>query len=80
MGWPRCSYYLKYRQESLKAINEEGVEIAGAFAWSWINNWEIGTFYHSLGMYVINLTTQERYYRRSIFDYIDYVESRRVGL
>lgn len=37
---PRSLYYLSYMSEILKAIWEDGVDVRGAFAWSFADNWE----------------------------------------
>lgn len=36
---PRSIYYLSYLSEVLKAIWEDGVNVQGAFAWSFADNW-----------------------------------------
>lgn len=36
---PRSWYYLSYMSEILKAIWEDGVDVRGAFAWSFMDNW-----------------------------------------
>lgn len=36
---PRSIYYLSYMSEVLKAIWEDGVNVRGAFAWSFADNW-----------------------------------------
>lgn len=36
---PRSQYYLSYMSEVLKAIWEDGVDVRGAFAWSFADNW-----------------------------------------
>ncbi|EOO01016.1 putative beta-glucosidase protein [Phaeoacremonium minimum UCRPA7] len=74
---PRSEYYLSYLSETLKAIWEDGVDVWGAFAWSFADNWEFGTYSEQFGLQVVNRTTQERYYKRSFFDVVDFVASRR---
>lgn len=37
---PRSIYYLSFMSEILKAIWEDGVDVRGAFAWSFADNWE----------------------------------------
>ena len=39
---PRSLYYLSFMSEVLKAIWEDGVEVSGAFMWSFADNWEFG--------------------------------------
>jgi beta-glucosidase/6-phospho-beta-glucosidase/beta-galactosidase len=36
---PRSIYYLSFMSEVLKAIWEDGVEVVGAYAWSFMDNW-----------------------------------------
>ncbi|KAH8883707.1 glycoside hydrolase family 1 protein [Thozetella sp. PMI_491] len=75
----RSNYYLSYLTEILKCIWEDGVDVQGAFMWSFVDNWEWGTYYHQFGLQYVNRTSQERSYRRSLFDVVDFVESRRMG-
>ncbi|KAF2181073.1 glycoside hydrolase family 1 protein [Zopfia rhizophila CBS 207.26] len=74
---PRSWYYQSYLSEGLKAMWEDGVQFIGAFAWSWADNWEFGDFDAHFGMQTVNRTTQERRYKKSFFDFVDFVESRR---
>ncbi|KAJ0418838.1 glycoside hydrolase superfamily [Aspergillus carlsbadensis] len=73
---PRSQYYLSYLSETLKAIWEDGVHVLGAFAWSFMDNWEFGDAASQFGMQVVNLTTQERFYKKSFFDVVDFVGAR----
>ena len=72
----RSDYYVSYLNEILKAIWEDGVHVMGTLAWSWADNWEWGTYNHKLGMQAVDRTTQERTYKRSMFDYVDFYQSR----
>lgn len=74
----RREYYLSYLTEVLKAIWEDGVDVLGVFAWSWVDTWEWGTYAHQFGLQYNNRTTQERTHKRSIFDLVDFVENRRL--
>ncbi|KAF2133982.1 glycoside hydrolase family 1 protein [Dothidotthia symphoricarpi CBS 119687] len=74
---PRRQYYQSYLAEGLKAIWEDGVEWIGAFAWSFADNWEFGSFDARFGIQFVNRTTQERKYKASFFDFVDFIESRR---
>jgi beta-glucosidase/6-phospho-beta-glucosidase/beta-galactosidase len=74
---PRSLYYQSYLNEGLKAIWEDGVEFIGAFAWSWADNWEFGDYDQHFGIQTVNRTTQVRRYKKSFFDFVDFVESRR---
>lgn len=74
---PRSWYYQSYLNEGLKAIWEDGVQFIGAFAWSWADNWEFGDYDAHFGIQTVNRTTQERRYKKSFFDFVDFIESRR---
>jgi beta-glucosidase/6-phospho-beta-glucosidase/beta-galactosidase len=73
---PRSIYYLSFMSEILKSIHEDGVRVMGALAWSWADNWEFGDYKQQFGLQVVNRTTQERYYKKSFFDLVDFVSSR----
>lgn len=73
---PRSLYYLSYMSEVLKSIWEDGVDVAGAFAWSFADNWEFGDYDAHFGMQTVNRTTQERRYKKSFFDLVDFVNAR----
>lgn len=75
---PRSEYYLSYLEEILKAIWEDGVHVTGVLMWSFVDCWEPGTFAHAFGLQYNNRTTQERAYKRSLFDVVEYVETRRA--
>ncbi len=75
---PRSEYYLSYMSEVLKCIWEDGVDVMGALAWSWADNWEFGTFALEFGLQANDRTTQTRSYKRSFFDLVDFVETRRI--
>ncbi|KAM4064101.1 glycosyl hydrolase family 1 protein [Hirsutella rhossiliensis] len=74
---PRSQFYLSYLSEMLKSIHEDGVNILGAFAWSFVDNWELGDFRPQFGMQAVNLTTQQRFYKKSFFDLVDFMASRK---
>lgn len=76
---PRSLYYQSYLNEGLKAIWEDGVQFIGAFAWSWADNWEFGDYKQQFGIQTVNRTTQVRRYKKSFFDFVDFIESRRQG-
>lgn len=73
---PRSQYYLSFMSEVLKSIYEDGVEVIGALAWSFADNWEFGDYSQQFGMQVVNRTTQKRHYKKSFFDLVDFVKSR----
>lgn len=52
------------------------MHVMGALMWSLIDNWEWGTFEHRFGVMGVNLTSQERFYKRSLFDIMDYTNAR----
>ena len=73
---PRSQYYLSFMSEVLKSIYEDGVHVMGALAWSFIDNWEFGDYSQQFGMQKVNRTTQQRHYKKSFFDLVDFVKSR----
>lgn len=75
---PRSQYYLSFLSETLRAIWEDGVEVVGAYAWSFADNWEFGDFTQQFGIQFVNRTTQERRYKKSFFDLVDFMRSRGV--
>jgi beta-glucosidase/6-phospho-beta-glucosidase/beta-galactosidase len=62
--------------EILKSIYEDGVHVMGALAWSFVDNWEFGDYSQQFGIQAVNRTTQERSYKKSFFDLVDFVKSR----
>jgi beta-glucosidase/6-phospho-beta-glucosidase/beta-galactosidase len=75
---PRSQYYLSFLSETLKAIWEDGVEVVGAYAWSFADNWEFGDYAAQFGIQFVNRTTQERRYKKSFFDLVDFMKARGV--
>lgn len=73
---PRSEYYLSFMNEVLKAIWEDHVHVMGAFAWSFADNWEFGSYESQFGIQFVNRTTQERRYKRSFFDLVDFMATR----
>jgi len=43
-----------------------------------MDNWEFGDYGQQFGLQVVNRTTQERYFKKSFFDIIQYVDERRI--
>ncbi|KAF2014363.1 glycoside hydrolase family 1 protein [Aaosphaeria arxii CBS 175.79] len=74
---PRSNYYLSFMSEVLKAIWEDHVHVLGTFAWSFADNWEFGDYDARFGIQTVNRTTQQRRYKKSFFDLVDFVETRR---
>ena len=67
------TFYVSFLNEILKAINEDGVKMAGAIGWAFVDNWEWGSYTPRYGVQAYNSTTLERSYKRSIFDFVDFV-------
>jgi len=76
---PQSHYLLSYLNEMLKAHYEDGVEVLGALVWNWADDWEFGSYAPGFGLQYVNRTTQERWYRRSFFDVIGFVEGSRAS-
>jgi beta-glucosidase/6-phospho-beta-glucosidase/beta-galactosidase len=68
----RSIYYQAFLTEVLRAVNEDGVNVMGALAWSFVETNEFGTFDDHYGLQTLNHTTFERTYKRSAFDYVDF--------
>lgn len=73
---PRSIYYLSFMSEVLKSIWEDNVHVIGAFAWSFADNWEFGDYDARFGIQTVNRTTQERNYKKSFFDLVDFMAAR----
>ncbi|OKP05890.1 Beta-glucosidase 34 [Penicillium subrubescens] len=71
----RSTYYLSYMSEILRAIHEDGVHVMGALAWSFIDNWEFGQP-SQFGIQGVDPKSQERFYKKSFFDLVDFVKAR----
>lgn len=70
----RTLYYQNFLQEMLKAIHEDGINVIGALAWSFVDNNEFGSFANQYGMQAVNRTDGKftRNYKRSFFDFVDF--------
>jgi beta-glucosidase/6-phospho-beta-glucosidase/beta-galactosidase len=66
-------FLLSTLRELLKSIHHDGIRVAGAMAWSYLSNWEWGEYDDHFGLEGFNFTTLESYYKRSIFDLVDYI-------
>ncbi|KAF2119941.1 glycoside hydrolase superfamily [Lophiotrema nucula] len=67
----RSSYYHDYLQAILIALSE-GVNVVGTLAWSIYDNLEWTSGYGvKFGIQYVNLTTQERYFKASAFEYVN---------
>ncbi|KAF8855203.1 glycoside hydrolase [Acephala macrosclerotiorum] len=74
---PRSLYYTGIMAKILKNIWEDGVEIIGALAWSWADDWEFTTFDTHYGLQTVNRTTQQRAYKKSFFDFVEFYQTRK---
>lgn len=72
----RSVYYRSFLDTILKAIHYDNIDVIGAFAWSFADNWEFGDYEQQFGIQVVNRTTQERYYKKSFFDYFKFYQDR----
>lgn len=72
----RSIYYRSFMDAILNAVNLDGVDVMGALAWSFADNWEFGDYNQQFGLQVVNRTTQERFYKKSFFDLVKYVQDR----
>lgn len=72
----RSQYYTAHLTEVLRAIWDDHVDVRGALAWSWADNWEFGDFGQQFGLQIVNRTTQERSFKKSFFDLLDFVATR----
>jgi beta-glucosidase/6-phospho-beta-glucosidase/beta-galactosidase len=66
----RTAYFHDYMQGILIAMSE-GVNVVGTLAWSIVDNLEWAQGYTvKFGLQYVNLTTQERYFKASFFEYV----------
>lgn len=72
----RSIYYRSFLEAILQAIHYDNVNVTGALAWSFADNWEFGDYSQQFGLQVVNRTTQERYYKKSFFDTVKYYQDR----
>lgn len=72
----RSIYYRSFMEAIAQAINLDKVNVIGALAWSFADNWEFGDYEQQFGLQVVNRTTQERFYKKSFFDLVKYVNDR----
>ncbi|KAH8888120.1 glycoside hydrolase [Thozetella sp. PMI_491] len=77
----QSTFYMSTIREMLKAINLDGVKMCGAIGWSFVDNWEWGQYHDKYGVQAFNATTLDRFYKRAIFDFVDFFRkhSREVG-
>jgi beta-glucosidase/6-phospho-beta-glucosidase/beta-galactosidase len=75
----RSSYYHDYLEGILIALSE-GVKVVGALGWSIFDNLEWAQGYTSkFGMQYVNLTTQERFYKASFFEFVNVFKTYHAG-
>lgn len=70
----RSLYYLDFLAEALKSVHEDGVNVIGALAWSFVDNNEFGSYENQYGLQTVNRTdgSLRRHFKRSIFDLVDF--------
>jgi beta-glucosidase/6-phospho-beta-glucosidase/beta-galactosidase len=70
----RSMYYDSFLKEILKAIHEDGINVVGALAWSFVDNNEWGSYAEQYGLQTVNRTSGrfERRYKRSFFDFVEF--------
>ncbi|KAH9209567.1 glycoside hydrolase superfamily, partial [Leptodontidium sp. 2 PMI_412] len=71
-------FYQSMLNEVLKSIHEDQVNVTGFLGWSYVNNWEWGQFDDHYGVQAFNQTTLERFYKRSIFDFVDFIDAHSI--
>lgn len=74
---PRGTYYQSFLQAMLQAIWEDHCQVIGAWAWTFTDNWEWGDYKSQYGLQTVNRTSQERHYKKSFFDMVDYYNQRK---
>lgn len=72
----RSNYIRSVLDVILKSIHYDGVNIIGAMYWSIMDDNEFGDYGALMGLMGIDRDTQERYYRKSFFDIMKYVQDR----
>ncbi|KAE9038246.1 hypothetical protein PR003_g5993 [Phytophthora rubi] len=51
-------YYENYMEQVYKAVTEENIKVIGYTAWSYLDNYEWGSFEPRFGLYYVNFTSQ----------------------
>ncbi|KAH8433881.1 uncharacterized protein LDX57_011517 [Aspergillus melleus] len=72
----RTLYYYDFLSETMKAREEDGVNVIGALAWSLQDNNEFGSYGEQYGLQGVNRTDGRftRFYKRSLFDYVGFFQ------
>ncbi|KAB8217085.1 beta-glucosidase [Aspergillus novoparasiticus] len=68
----RSLYFHDFLTETAKAIRDDGVNVIGSLAWSFVDNNEWGDYSQQYGLQTANRTTFERTFKRSFFDFVDF--------
>ncbi|WPG97496.1 glycoside hydrolase family 1 protein [Acrodontium crateriforme] len=70
----RTLYYQWFLRETLKSIYEDGVNVIGTLAWSFLDNDEFVSYDQQYGLQHVNRTDGKftRSFKRSIFDFVDF--------
>ena len=73
----RSLYFQQNLREVIRAIYEDGINVIGALAWSFVDNNEFGSYEEQYGLQTVNRTSGnfERHYKRSLFDFVDFFHS-----
>lgn len=67
----RSHYFNDFVEAMRVCVWEEGINIIGALAWSFVDDDEFGDTTQRFGLQTYNTTTFERQYKRAIFDFVD---------
>lgn len=72
----RTLYYQRFLREMLKSMYEDGVNVIGALAWSFVDNDEFRSHGQQYGLQHVNRTDGAftRRYKRSFFDFVDFFQ------
>ncbi|KAH8587949.1 glycoside hydrolase superfamily [Bisporella sp. PMI_857] len=73
IDYQQTGYYLGILREVLKSVHEDGVTVAGIIGWTFVDNWEWGQYASHYGVQSFDNVTLERYYKRAIFDFSDFM-------
>ncbi|CAN8105903.1 unnamed protein product [Discula destructiva] len=70
----RSLYFQDFLNEVLKSVNEDGVNVIGALAWSFADDNEFGSYTSHYGMQTVDRRDGRlrRRYKRSLFDFVDF--------
>lgn len=74
----RSIYFQSYMEAALQAIHYDGVDIIGSLAWAFVDTWEFGDYKKRFGLQYVDRETQERSYKKSLFDYVRFFQKRKA--